>query len=171
MAVLTVSGRTALAYALMQQQVHLAWGSGNAAWDTTFVPESIYQTELVAEVGRRIATSVQYATPDANGDIIVPIFNDPNAIDQVRKYVVSATPTSYLYMRFNFEYTDAPAATIRELAVFSACVTNPALPSGQKYFEPADIVSPGMLVSVQNLRNKLTRSPDSRQSFEFVLEI
>jgi hypothetical protein len=171
MAVLTNSGRVAMASALKAGTLHLAWGSGDIAWDNTFVPESITQTELVAEVGRRLATSIQYAVPDVNGDIIVPIFNDPESITEVRKYTVSAVPTAYLYMRFNFDYADAPSSVIREVGVFSECTTNPALPEGQKYFVPADIVEPGLLVSVQNLAHSLTRSADSRQSFEFVLEI
>lgn len=34
------------------------------------------------------------------------------------KFKETATPTKHLYMRFGFDFTDAPAAVIRELAVF-----------------------------------------------------
>jgi hypothetical protein len=170
-AILTNSGRTALAVSLLSRTIHLAWGAGDPAWDTAFVQESIQQTSLVSEIGRRLPTSIESVIPDVNGDIVVPVFNDPNNVNQVRRYSVVAYATNYLYMRFNFDYTDAPASVIREVAVFSGCTTDPLLPPGQRYFAPGDVVESGILLAVQNLQNKLMRSPDSRQSYEFVLEI
>ena len=77
MAILTDSGRTAIAKSIAAQAIHLAWGSGQTSWDTTHVPESATQIALVSEAGRRSAASVQYVTPDdLNGDIVVPVFND-----------------------------------------------------------------------------------------------
>lgn len=78
--------------------------SGRVAWDTTPVPESIDSTALLAEIGRRKAT----CTPDEAGEIIVP----------TGRFTESLVPTKHLYMRFGFDFTDAPNATIRELAVF-----------------------------------------------------
>lgn len=40
MAILTNSGRIAMTISVKTQPIHLAWGSGSAAWDTAPVPES-----------------------------------------------------------------------------------------------------------------------------------
>lgn len=158
MAILTNSGRVAMAKSVKTQPIHLAWGSGSAAWDTTPVPESITAEALVAEVGRRKASYVAYCTPDTNGSIIVP----------TGKFSESATPTKHLYMRFAFDFTDAPTSTIRELAVFVGTVTNAALPPGQMYFEPGQVTDPGTLLVVENIQ-KFERSASVRQTFEFVV--
>ena len=85
MATLTHSGRAALAAALASQTLHFAWGTGDAAWDTTPVPEPIDATALVNEVGRRLVTQVQFVTEDPTGEIIVP----------TGRYAVSETPTRH----------------------------------------------------------------------------
>lgn len=172
MAILTDSGRTAIAKSIAAQAVHFAWGSGLASWDTTRVAESSSQTALVAEVGRRAAASIQYVTPDdVNGDIVVPVFNDAQGNTIKKKFVLSANPTPHLYMKFNFDFEDAPTATIREVAVIVGTVTQTGLPAGQKYFTPAQITNVGTLLAVENLLEKILRSPNSRQSFEFVITI
>lgn len=158
MAILTNSGRVAMAISVKAQPIHLAWGSGSAAWDTTPVPESIDSTALLAEVGRRKATYVNYCAPDDAGAIIVP----------TGRFTESVAPTKHLYMRFGFDFTDAPAAIIRELAVFVGTQTNPALPIGQMYFEPADVVDPGTLLVIEHI-DKFERSASVRQTFEFVV--
>lgn len=158
MAILTNSGRVAMAESVKARPIHLAWGSGSAAWDTTPVPESTNDSALVAEVGRRLITVSRYCTPDVDGEIIVP----------TGRFTESVTPTRHLYLKFNFDFTDAPTATIREVAVFIGTVTNPALPGGQMYFVPADIVSPGTLLVIERTP-KFDRSPSVRQAFEFVV--
>lgn len=158
MAILTNSGRVAMAQSVKAQAIHLAWGSGSAAWDTTPVPESITATALLAEIGRRAATYVQYCEPDADGSIIVP----------TGSFSETATPTKHLYMRFAFDFTDAPTSTIRELAVFVGTLTNPALPPGQMYFEPAQVTDPGTLLVIEHIQ-KFERSASVRQTFEFVV--
>ena len=50
MAILTNSGRVAMAMSVKAQDLHLAWGSGDAAWDTTPVPESITAEALLGSV-------------------------------------------------------------------------------------------------------------------------
>lgn len=158
MAILTNSGRIAMAMSVKAQPLHLAWGSGNAAWDTTPVAESITATALLAEIGRRKATYVNYCTPDEAGAIIVPTGH----------FTESATPTKHLYMRFAFDFTDAPTSTIRELAVFVGTDTDPDLPVGQMYFNPADVVDPGTLLVIEHIQ-KFERSASVRQTFEFVV--
>lgn len=171
MAILTESGRAAMAKAIAAQAIHLAWGIGGNDWDTaTPPPESVGAIALAAEVGRRSVTSVQYVTPDDNGDVVVPVFG-PSAGAGRRRFRVVEGPTPHLYMRFNFEFEDAPASEIRELAVFTGTVIKDGLPVGQRYFEPADILDAGIMLAVENLREKIIRSPNSRQAFEFVLTI
>jgi hypothetical protein len=158
MAILTNSGRVAMAQSVKAQAIHLAWGSGASAWDTVPVPESIEATALLAEVGRRKATYVAYCSPDAAGSIIVP----------TGRFTETATPTKHLYMRFAFDFTDAPTATIRELAVMVGSTVSPGLPAGQMYFEPAQVVAPGILLVIEHIQ-KFVRSASVRQTFEFVV--
>ena len=158
MAILTNSGRIAIAQSVVSRPLHCAWGSGSASWDTTPVQETISETALVAEVGRRLVSQVKYVTPDAAGTIIVP----------TGTFSESVNPTKHVYMKFLFDYADAPTTTIREAAVFVGTTTNPALPAGQMYFNPAVIVSAGTLLVIQRF-TKVIRSNSVRQQFEFVV--
>lgn len=160
MAILTLSGRAAMAAALKVQPIHLAWGEGDPAWDTTPAPETVDQTALVAEVGRRAATSVVYCEPDAEGEIIVP----------TGRFTEVAEPTNNLYMRFNFDFVDSPSASIREAAVFIGTQVIDGLPLGQLYFLPAEIDDPGIMLALERF-SKFDRSPAIRQSFEYVITI
>lgn len=160
MAILTNSGRAALAIALKNTALHLAWGAGDPAWDTTPVPEQMDAVALVAEIGRRKATATQFVTPDDSGAIVV--LNG--------RFSLSDTPTGYLYCQFDYDYADAPTATIREIAVFSGTVTNPALPPGQMYFLPGDVVDPGMMVVLEHIP-LVQRSLNVQQAFRFVIEL
>lgn len=171
MAILTNSGRAAIAKALAASPLHFAWGSGDAAWGTTIPPESLNSTSLVSEIGRRIATSVQFVVPDDAGDIEVPLFNDPTSGNITKRFRIITTPSPYLYMRFIFDFADAPASIIREVAIFTDTAVNPTLPVGQRYFSPADIVDTGNMLALENLLHEIVRTPNSRQSFEFVLTI
>lgn len=159
MAVLTDSGRTALAVALTSQPLFIGWGSGSAAWDTTPITPPTSATGLVAPLGYRPATTWQYVTPDANGSIIVP----------TGTFSPSANPTNYVYLTFRFDYADGGTSVIRETGVFVGTTTIGGLPQGQTYFQPAQIASLGFLYALQ-YSPQLTRSADVRQSYEFVLQ-
>lgn len=171
MAILTNSGRAAMAKALAARPLHFAWGGGATSWDITVPHESLDATSLVSEIGRRSATSVQFVVPADEGEIEVPLFNDQTGGNVTKRFHIVADPSPYLYMRFIFDFTDAPAAIIREVAIFTDTVVNPALPAGQKYFSPADIVDTGKMLALENLLQEIFRTPNSRQSFEFVLTI
>lgn len=157
MAILTNSGRIAMAQAVKSQPIHLAWGSGDASWDTVAQPENIADTALLNEVGRRKAAYIAFCTPDEAGEIIVP----------TGRFSETATPTKHLYMRFAFDFTDAPAATIRELGVFVGTQVKGTLPAGQMYFVPSDVTDTGMLLLLEHVQ-KFERSASVRQTFEFV---
>lgn len=160
MAILTNSGRAALAAAIMAKPIHMAWGSGDAAWDAVPEPVTTLATALVNEIGRRTATQVKYCTPQAGGELVVP----------TGEFTESLTPTKYIYLRFNFDFVDAPTSSIREIAVFSDTQLVAGLPIGQRYFSPSEVQSTGILMVVERI-SKFDRLPSVRQSFEFVIEI
>ena len=71
MAILTTSGRIALATAIKGSTLHLAWGSGEAEWDTTQPREPRSAIALTNEIGRRKVNLVEYCTPQGDGDIVM----------------------------------------------------------------------------------------------------
>lgn len=228
MAILTRSGRAALAAAIKAQTLHLALGEGDPDWDTTasgpftfdeagvaalphglvsavtvttvdgataytlgqdftvdrpagtvarvdggLIPagatvaigyhvdrplEDTAATALAAEVGRRIVDEVAFVTPDSAGGIVVP----------TGRYSLSAEPTSHLFVRVRFDFADAASVTVREQALFVGTATDPALPPGQRYFAPAEVDEPGILLLLQH-SVPIVRQPSTRETFEFVI--
>ena len=228
MAILTASGRAALAAAIKEQTLHLALGEGDPLWDTTKAistpfnaegvialglmhladirvtslddqteylldvdysaharegvirrlpastipeggdvtvhfkiehpPESIGQTALLREVGRRVVDEVHFVTADPEGEIVVP----------TGRYRLSADPTNHLFIRVRFDFEDAATSVVREQGLFVGTQTDPALPIGQKFFIPAQITDPGILLVLQN-SVPIVRQPSTRETFEFVV--
>ncbi|EAM6792309.1 hypothetical protein E0G74_00945 [Salmonella enterica] len=160
MAILTESGRAAVATAIMAQPIHLAWGSGDPSWDNlpSGQPENAGTTALVAELGRRTAVPPSYCIPKTGGSIVV----------SQGQFEFSTTPTKYLYLRFAFDFKDAAQATIRELGVFvgSKVVASPKVAN---YYEPSEVTDPGQLLVLENI-NRLVRSQQIQQQFEFVIQ-
>jgi hypothetical protein len=169
MAILTLSGRAAMAAALASRPIHLAWGTGDPAWDEAPDPESTQDTALTNEIGRRAITLQQFVLPDENGAIVTTDTDNPN-IQQAFAPSPGNVPTNHLYMLFNFDFQDAAASTIREIGVFLNTVTDPELPPGQKYFTPGQITNPGILLALERLP-AFNRSPSVRQTFELVITI
>lgn len=159
MAVLTDSGRSAIAVAVKAQPIHLAWGTGDTAWDTTPVPEGVTATQLVAEIGRRRATQTLFCLPDPNGEIEVP-----NG-----RFTISQTPTKYLYMRFTFDFADAADKVIRETAVFLSTAAASSVPTTQAYLTPAQVADPGQMLALERVP-RIERNSQVRQQFEFVIQ-
>lgn len=160
MAILTLSGRAAIAASLKTQPIHLAWGAGSTSWDTNPEPEPIDASALVSEVGRRAATTVRFCIPSADGEIIVP----------TGRFTEVAYETNHLYTRFNFDFADSPDATIREVAIYIGSQVKANLPAGQVYFAPSDLEDNGILLVLERFA-KFERSAAVRQSFEFVVTI
>ena len=228
MAILTTSGRAALAAAIKQQTLHLALGAGDPVWDTDktvtaafnaegvldlgFVhladirvastdgssvyardgdysanaregvltrlpastipgdadvtvsfkiehpPEAIAQTGMLAEVGRRIVDEVHFVASDPEGEIVVP----------TGRYHLSSEPTNHLFIRVRFDFEDAATSVVREQGLFVGCSTDPELPLGQKFFVPAQINDPGILLVLQH-SVPIVRQPSTRETFEFVV--
>ena len=157
MPILTKSGRVVIAESIAARPLHLAWGSGDGVW-TVPPSESTNATALISEVGRRLATEVAFVVSDVAGDIVLP----------TGTFSRSVTPTHHLYVRAADGFADASSSVIRQIGIFSNTETNPALPPGQQYFLPADIVDPGRLLHLENL-GPIYRSPAIRESFEVVI--
>ena len=231
MAILTASGRAALAAAIKQQTLHLALGEGDPLWNTTRAistpfdesgvielgfqhladirltsldertvylrdvdysahardgvirrlpdsaileggdvtlhfkiehpPESIGQTALLREVGRRVVDEVHFVTADPEGEIVVP----------TGRYRLWPEPTNHLFIRVRFDFEDACTSVVREQGLFVGCTTDPELLSvapGQKFFAPTQITDPGILLVLQN-SVPIVRQPSTRETFEFVV--
>lgn len=160
MAILTTSGRTAMAVAMKARPLHLAWGTGDPEWDESPINESLEATGLTNEVGRVAVSVTGFALPDPVGSIEVP----------TGRFTPSDDPTNHLYLRFDFGFADAADQVIREAGLFIDSVIEQGLPAGQRYFEPDEVVSPGSLVALEHFPG-VVRSPLVRQQFEFVLTI
>ncbi len=152
-----LDGRIAQAELVAAQPIHIAWGTGDAAWDQTPEPEPINASALVNELGRRQATQVAFVNPDPAGTIETPQGN----------FSLSAAPTRYLYVRVVFAFDEEPTAQIRELGVFIGCETDPALPAGQEYFTPDQVTIPGKLYLLDRSQN-FPRNGSVRPAFEYV---
>jgi hypothetical protein len=157
-AILTLSGRRAIAAAIKASDAHLAWGTGNSAWTNNPPAPSPNATALIAEIGRRKATQVEYCTADANGAIIVP----------EGRFSISSTPTPNLYFKFHFEFAEGVGSTIRETAIFLDTVLAAGVPVGQYYLTPEQIQSPGTMLVLER-RAPIIREITTRQLFDFVV--
>lgn len=174
LATLTTSGRAAIAAAIAARPLHLAWGTGDPAWDDMAedqLPGLVDRTALFAEVGRRATSVVGFAEPDEAGGIVVPVGRRPDGTVEEARYRQSTEPTPYIYMRVNFDFADACDDIIREMGIFMDTQTIPDLPPGQLYFKPDEIENPGRLLAVQILDAPINRSMSVRQTIEFVLPI
>lgn len=174
LATLTNTGRAAIALAIASRTLHLAWGSGDPAWDTgtaDSLPTLLTATALTNEVGRRTPNKVGFVTPDEAGDIVIPVSAGAEGAVQEARYRQSVDPTPYVYVMVNYDYANASNAVIREMGIFMDTEFVPDLPPGQRYFTPAEIAKPGLLLAAQIILPPINRSPSVRQTVEFVLPI
>lgn len=161
MAVLTNTGKQQLANVFKSFDYWLAWGSGDDAWDAHLVAEDVSDTSLVNELGRRKASVIEFCTPSDTGDIVVPS----------GRYTPSATPTYYIHLRFEFQLTDSPEATIRECGVFAHTVLTDDVPDPDGYVTPAYLKDPGSLIMEERFGNKVVLKDSAKRAFDFVISI
>jgi hypothetical protein len=174
MATLTHSGRAGIALAIVSRPLHLAWGSGDPAWDELgddALPSLVERNALYNEIGRRMVSSAGFVLPDPEGGIAIPVGVHPDGTVELARYSQTADPTPYIYVRVNYDFEDASNATIRELGVVMDTVLQEGLPPGQMYFTPGQLADPGRLLAMQIQRPSVQRSPAVRQTIEFVLPI
>ncbi|MFZ2843374.1 hypothetical protein [Psychrobacter sp.] len=158
MAILATSGRAAIATAIKNNALYLAWGKGLESWDDITVPESRYSTALTTEIGRRAITVAEYCLPSPDGNIIT----------LGGRFKASPTPTANLHLQAAFDFDDGLGETIRELGVFIGTETKPGLPAGQMYFKPTDIINKGTLLTIDHITG-IERGVGSRISFDVVV--
>lgn len=171
-ATIVTAGRAGMALALLEQDLHLAWGTGDPLWDDGGAkPVLPDMTSLVNEIGRRTPIIKGFVEPSDTGDIVIAVGARPDGTVEEKRYQRVEYPTPYLYLRINYDFADAHNSIIRELAVFSRTQMVEGLPAGQDYFEPADIADNGLMFAVEILEPAISRSPSIRQSFDFVFPI
>jgi hypothetical protein len=158
---MTESGRAALALAVKNQTIHLAWGSGDADWDDSPAAPDTDATELENEIGRVYAFNSLFVTPDTEGSILLPDNN---------RYTVSTDPTRHLYLDFKFGFTDGVGSTIRELGIFIGGVVKDSVAPGKTYLLPADLESPGILLMLEH-REALLRKASERVEMQWVISL
>jgi hypothetical protein len=147
-----------MAPAVKNQKMHVAWGTGDEAWDTTPVPEDTAREALLNEVGRRIVDEIVYCLPDDQGEL-----EATNG-----RFTPSDVPTRNLFIKVRYDFSDAPGYTIRELGLFINGETDGDLPPGQQYFLPHQVISPGILLLLEH-EPAMIRTPAVRESFSFVV--
>lgn len=158
MAIITNSGRSAMAAAIKNSPLHVAWGTGNETWDNTDNRESRHATELTAEIGRVKVKTVGFCTPDDAGDIVM----------QGARFMSSPTPTPNLHIKADFDFSDGLGQTIRELGVFVGATVAKGLPKGQRYFTPDNLTDKGVLLALDYI-TPMERGVGSKVSFDFVI--
>lgn len=160
MAIFVSDAPAAVALAIKETGVWVAWGGGDPGWDAVPVAEPVNATALINEIGRRRSQVLEFCEPNPAGDIIVP----------QGAFAISSTPQRNLYVRCNFANTDAVGVDLREGAVFIGTVLAGGIPVGQEYFLPGDIVGSGKMLMLERFA-KITRSVDFGVSLEFVMTL
>jgi hypothetical protein len=158
MAILTQSGRAAIARAMKNQIMHVAWGTGDPAWDAEPIPENSLQEALLHEVGRRVVDEIVFCLPDDQGEL-----EAANG-----RFTLSDVPTRNLFIKVRYDFSDASDYTIRELGLFVNGETDGDLPIGQQYFLPHQVIDPGILLLLEH-EPAMIRTPAVRESFSFVI--
>lgn len=168
MAILPRAGRAAIAAAIKDQPLHLAWGPGLASWGDNPPPENADATALISEIGRRKVTSAQYVVPDSGGDYEFVTGADGSGNPITSKFSISTEPTNRLLVSTRFDFSDAPSAVIRQFGLFVGTQTIAGLPPGQMYFTPGEIADPGRLLQLENCK-PIYRSASTRELREFLI--
>ena len=155
-----------LAIAMLGAPIYCAWGSGDTSWDSLPVPLAWSDTALRNELGRRRVDTQRFCTPNTSGDIILP----PSANNASGKWLLTDTPTPFLYLKTGFHVEDSPGPQIREVGYLLGVALQSSVPSSQHYFLPADVLTPGVMFA-GNRFVAITRTSGLTQWFEFVIDL
>lgn len=142
---------------------YVAWGEGDAAWDDTPVEPEQDDTALEDHLGHLVATA-KFVVPDAGGAITT-------ASGEKWSLTASAgaTPSRYIYLEAPYDYTDAPTAVIRELAVYKNATPDTGH-EAQSYLPVADLASLGTLITIERI-TAVARSESISGKFKVVVRI
>ena len=160
MGIITDSGRSAVAQAVKDQRLYMAWGNGDENWDEAKSPEDELSIRLVNEVGRKTLFRSLFVYPDDAGELV---------ISEESRYAISTSPTKYLYLEFDFDFRDGAGESIREIGIFMGGKIKEGLPPGQSYFTPADVIDPGTLLMLEHREKVLERTTSERCFIAYVI--
>lgn len=137
------SGRIAVAKAIKAQKVFVVLANGDPAQDALSLAQIVAGTPnnanaVQGEFGRRLAT-VAYVNLDPAGSI--EVFDYAAQIN--RRYAPSAVPTAFLRVQATFENAEGKGQELREVGIFIGGETDAALPPGQQWFTPAQVIQAG----------------------------
>jgi hypothetical protein len=159
MAILTNSGRAAMAESVRQREMFLSWGTGDEALELQPPDEGlITATSLLNEVGRRICEDVVFCEPDEEGSLITP----------TGRFSPSETISNNLAIKVTFDFEDAGDLLIRVFGIFTGTAVAEDLPVGKKYFTPDEIVNPGTLLVIERCA-PIYRQVMTRETLCFVV--
>jgi hypothetical protein len=161
MAVFTVGGREVVASLLKEQTWYLGVGQGDDAWDSALVAPSPTDTDILDKVGATRMRDCEFAVPDADGEITMA---------DGTHFAISATPTRYLYVSFKLDLADAEGSYLRECGIFYGLEVPGGAPSGQFYFDAADVVDWGKLIHLDHF-NSIVRDGTIEQTFSFIITL
>lgn len=133
-------------------------GTSYEAWTDSPATVNLSHSRLVKEVGRRKVLYKKYVVADPNGIIETAS----------GKWTESSTPTNYVYLRVNFEQTDAYDQLIYQRGLFVG--TEPTAEYATvNYLIPSMISNPGTMLGLSNIP-QLIRDPLTRETVEIVLK-
>ena len=139
----------------------LDWHGGTLptgdGWNDTPLPENVSAVNLTQEVGRIKSQVHEYVVPDTNGVIDVDGIN----------WSISATPTKYIYLKYQFDQTHNSSDFIYQLGLF----TDTTVQIGDEaldYVQPAQITDIGNMILLEN-QPVLIRNSATKEAYEFVI--
>lgn len=160
MGIMTDSGAAAVAKAIRDQSIYLAWGTGGEEWDGETPQEDERRTTLANEVGRKALFRSLFVYPDDDGEITV---------SEHGRFAVSVDPTPHLCLEFEFDFQDGSGENIREYGIFIGGRMKDGLPPGQSYFTPAEVEDPGTLIMLEHDETPLERTKSRMCTVKYIL--
>lgn len=163
MATLTDSGRAALVESLLNENLYVGLATGLETWDDpeTFQAESREITDITNAICFIKINDKQFVSANEQGSIILP----------QGRFEISNTPTPNMYLKASLNFTEAPTAIIREVAVFKDIQLKESVLPGQIFFTTADVQSHGHLIFIDRQTTPINRSAGRRETFEFVITL
>ena len=157
--VLTEVGHIKLSEAMFSNEFRLAWGMAPSGqdWTNTPPPEDLGDTQLLQEVGRIKSQVAEYVVPDGAGVIEVDGIN----------WTISANPTKYIYLKFQFDQTHNSSDFIHQLGLFTDTVVQ-AGDEALEYVQPTSITDIGQMILLEN-QPVLIRNSATKEAYEFVI--
>jgi len=158
--IISDTGAARTAFLIMDDvsEWYIAWGIGDGAWTSAPEPDQT-ATTLVGHLGHFKATA-QFVVPDVAG-VLISANGD--------KWTVSGSPTRFIFVSSDYDYTDEDTAVIREIAIYTD-----ATPAGghesDNYLPVANLSVLGQLWTIENIA-PLTRAVSKHGSISTVFQI